>query len=104
LRFPIFLTMIFANRDQPIARSVYDGIRIAQAIIAGFVRDPLRGTGALPIELLIGKIRKIDCAVKNYVIAAAVLMDARPSIEIGRIDIGGFAVRRPPDDHLAPAF
>ena len=55
----------------------------------------------MPVKLLISKVREVNRAAVHDIVAAPILMNPRPGVEIRRIEVECFARGGSPDNHLA---
>src|ERR1041384_5550846 len=97
--------MVFSHTNQSIPHRINDRIGISHAIVSSLVRQTFRRCALrLPINLLVGEVRKINYPSGDYIITAAVLMHARARIEFGGIDVGSSSIRPVADNYLTAAL
>src|SRR5688500_2429637 len=106
--------MIFANIYKSPPPRIHNRIGIAPVTSrplfgCGFL-SPLRRqrlwlrSRRLLVDALIGKVRKEDSPLLNYIIAAAVFVNTRARVEPGRCYVGLAPVGVAPDNDIAAAL
>ena len=93
--------VVLTDADQP-AAAVDHAVGVAQAVV---VRHGRRRPAPIDaVEALIGEVREVDDAVEYREVAAAVLVNAGPSVERRWRHVLDVAVRPAPDDHVASSL
>ena len=101
----IVRAVVFAYANKPVSLSIDHRLGIAHSLVGAIVGDELRlPVGRLSIDLLIGKIRKVNVSFADNVVAASVFMDACARIELRRRNILPFTCGVLPHNNLATAL